>query len=182
MLGPVLRGQRVTLGPIGPEHLPAYCAWLADPEVTRFLGRDNPPSLRDEQEWFDRVAASPTDVVWGLFADDRHIGGTGLHQIDWRHRRATSGIFIGDKARWGQGIGGEAMQLRTRYAFDRLGLEKVVTKAFEANVASRRGLERAGYRTVGVHRRHFFRDGRWSDVWLAELLREDWLRLVGRAP
>ena len=68
------------------------------------------------------------------------------------------------------------MRLRTAYAFEQLGLEKVFTAAFVGNTASRRAMERVGYREVGVHRRHFFRHGRWHDLWVAELLREDWER------
>jgi peptide/nickel transport system substrate-binding protein len=56
-------------------------------------------------------------------------------------------------------IATEAMQLRTRYAFEELGLEKLITNVDEDNPASRRALERVGYRTVGLHRRHRFRGG-----------------------
>jgi [ribosomal protein S5]-alanine N-acetyltransferase len=174
MLGPTLVGRNVTLGPLAPEHLGDYCRWFADPEVTRYLHRNNPPSLREEQEWFDRVVASESEVVWGLFAEGQHIGSVGLSQISWRHRRATSGTLIGDKGWWGRGIATEAMGLRTRYAFEELGLEKLTTTVDEANQASRRALERAGYRTVGTYRRHRFRAGVWADVWIGELLRADW--------
>jgi ribosomal-protein-alanine N-acetyltransferase len=174
MLGPTLVGERVTLGPLGPEHLDSYCRWFADPDVTRYMKRNTPPSLREEQEWFDRVAGSDSDVVWALFAAEAHIGSIGIHQINWRHRRAITGTVIGDKTRWGRGIATEAMRLRTRYAFDELGLAKLITHVAEPNVASRRALERVGYRTVGVYRRHEFRHGAWLDVWIGELLREDW--------
>jgi len=176
MLGPTLTGQSVTLGSMAPEHLENYCRWFADPEVTRYLARDTPPSLREEQAWFDRVVASESDVVWGLFAEGQHIGSTGLHQIAWRHRRALTGTLIGDKTWWRRGIATEAMRLRTRYAFEELGLglEKLITQVVDGNVASRQALERVGYRTVGVHRRHEFRHGRWFDVWIGELLREEW--------
>ena len=42
--------------------------------------------------------------------------------------------------------------------------------------ASIRALEKAGYRQSGVMRQEFFRDGRWHDVWMGEVLREDWER------
>jgi [ribosomal protein S5]-alanine N-acetyltransferase len=174
MLGPTLVGRSVALGALYPEHLGDYCRWFADPEVTRYLPRDSPPSLREEQEWFDRIVASRTEVVWALFADGQHIGSIALSQIDWRDRRALTGILIGEKSWWGRGVATEAMQLRTRYAFEELGLEKLITNVDEDNEASRRALERVGYRTVGVYRRHHFRRGTWADVWIGELLRADW--------
>jgi [ribosomal protein S5]-alanine N-acetyltransferase len=175
VLGPDLLGQVVRLGPLLPEHLPSYCRWFADPEVTAYLLRDHPPTLAEEQEWYDRVSRGDGDVIWAVFAGDQHIGGAGLHQIDWRNRRAISGTLIGERSFWGRGIATDAMRLRTRYAFDQLGLEKLITHVIEGNTASRRALERVGYRTVGIHRHHEFRRGAWHDAWVGELLRDDWL-------
>jgi [ribosomal protein S5]-alanine N-acetyltransferase len=176
MLGPTLTGRLVTLAPIQPQHLPNYCRWFADPEITAYIEDDTPRSLKQQEERFERVAHSETDVVWAILAEDRHVGGTGLFQIHWQSRHAKSGILIGEKDCWGRGYATEAMRLRTAFAFEQLGLEKVWTTAFLENVASRRALERVGYREVGVHRRHCFRHGHWHDLWVSELLREDWER------
>jgi diamine N-acetyltransferase len=66
------------------------------------------------------------------------------------------------------------MQLRTRYAFRELNLHKLVTEVDTENEASRKALERNGYRTVGVRRQQSFREGKWKDRWLGEVLRSDW--------
>src|SRR6266571_2980560 len=124
MLGPTLVGSTVTLAPIKPEHLENYCRWFADQEVTRFLTRDTPPTLKDEETWFERVSRSEQDVIWGLYVDDVHIGSTGIHQIDWRNRRGITGILIGDRTWWGRGVARDSHGLRTRYAFEELGLAK----------------------------------------------------------
>jgi RimJ/RimL family protein N-acetyltransferase len=176
MLGPILVGSRVTLAPIKPEHLEHYIQWFADPQVTRFLARDAPPTPKEEEEWLESVGRSDKDVIWGLFAQEEHIGSTGIHGINWRSRHAVTGTLIGDRSWWGRGIATESMELRNRYAFEELGLEKLVTHVFEGNTASRRALEHVGYLTVGVHRRHEYRNGVWWDVWIGELLREEWLR------
>ena len=52
------------------------------------------------------------------------------------------------------------MALRTRYAFEELGLEKVMTTVVEGNTASRRALEKVGYQTVGIYRHQEFRHNR----------------------
>jgi RimJ/RimL family protein N-acetyltransferase len=44
----------------------------------------------------------------------------------------------------------------------------------DGNEASRRALERVGYRQCGVRRRHFLVDGEWRDAWLGEILRDEW--------
>jgi len=182
MLGPTLTGQLVTLAPLKPEHLDHYVDWFADPAVTQYLAQDLVFTLKQEEEWLDRISRSTSDVAWGLFAEGQHIGGTAISQINWRSRHAITGTVIGDKSWWGRGIASEAMALRTRYAFEELGLEKLVSTVFEGNPASRRALEKVGYQTVGIYRHHEFRHNRWWDVWIGELLREDWLaRAEGRA-
>jgi ribosomal-protein-alanine N-acetyltransferase len=175
MLGPTLLGQRIRLAAIAPEHLPDYCRWFSDLEVMRFLSRDTPPTLRQEEEWLDHVSRSETDVVWGIFADEQHIGSIGIHRINWRNRRASTGTLIGDKRWWGRGIAGEAMRLRTAYAFEELGLDKLITQVFSGNVASRKALESVGYQTVGLYRHHEFRQNQWWDMWIGEVLRDDWI-------
>jgi RimJ/RimL family protein N-acetyltransferase len=51
-----------------------------------------------------------------------------------------------------------------------------MTEVFVGNQASRRALEKNGYRTIGTSRDHFFTRGAWHDIWLGEVLREDWER------
>ena len=175
MLGPTMEGTLITLAAIEPEHLPLAVGWSRDRAGMRYLGFTQPLSMADEDRWYERVAASQTDVVWSILREGRCIGSTGLHSIDWRNRRAVSGIWIGDTAQHGQGLGREAMRLRTAYAFEELNLEKVLTDILDENVRSKRAAISAGYRQCGLRRRHVFREGRWLDEWLGEILREDWL-------
>jgi len=72
------------------------------------------------------------------------------------------------------------MRLRTRHAFRELNLDKLMTEVFMDNPASRKALEKNGYRMVGVHRHHFFAGGNWHDVWVGEVLREDWEKAQDR--
>jgi RimJ/RimL family protein N-acetyltransferase len=179
MLGPILFGERVRLGAPDTTMLPTFIRWLADPDVSRYLGMGFPPSEAMEQEWFDRTARSEADIVWAVWATDQGdgpklIGTTGIHRIDWRNRNAITGNLIGEKSEWGKGYGSEVVALRTRYAFEQLNLEKVMTEAFTENRGSIRALEKAGYRQNGVKRRHVYRHGRWHDFWTADLLREEW--------
>jgi RimJ/RimL family protein N-acetyltransferase len=178
MFGPVIEGARVRLEPPRSEHAPAFQRWFADMEVTRFLLHRHPPSVKQEESFIESLAEDPHRVLWGIALKDSGtlIGATGLEKIDWRNREAESGIMIGDKGQWRRGHASEVMQLRTAYAFMELGLLKVWTGVWLPNHGSRRALEKAGYRQCGLMRRHFFSDGQWHDVWLAEIHREDWAR------
>ena len=179
MLGPYIHEGDVTLGPIGPQHLDNYCAWFADQDVTRYLLMILPPAAKQEQEWFDKMTDSERTIYWGIFVDGVHVGGTALEGVHWQNRNASSGTIIGDKRYWGRGIGSTSMRLRTHFAFHQLGLEKLRSAAFAENLGSRRSLEKAGYTQNGIERREIFREGRWHDIVLYELLRNDWLQMRG---
>jgi RimJ/RimL family protein N-acetyltransferase len=174
MLGPLIEGTLISLAPPEREHLANYCRWSRDLRSLRYLAIQHPLTLEMEERWFERVATAPDEVVWEIQREGRHIGSVGLHQINWRHRRATGGIWIGESTEWGKGFGAEAMALRTRYAFRVLGLHKVTTESDIENVASRRAALRAGYRECGRYRQHRYCDGSWHDVWLGEVLRDEW--------
>jgi RimJ/RimL family protein N-acetyltransferase len=82
--------------------------------------------------------------------------------------------MIGEKDQWKKGYATEAMRLRTCYAFRELNLHKLMTEVATENEASRKALERNGYQTVGIRREQTFREGKWHDRWLGEVLRADW--------
>jgi RimJ/RimL family protein N-acetyltransferase len=155
--------------------------WFEDQEVTARMKRRFPLSLEEEQEWLKRTAADPDSILWVIEYEGRAIGTTGIHFIDWANGRGKTGTIIGDKSAWGKGIAREAMQLRARFAFQELPLRKLTSSYLESNEASRRAQASAGYREVGRYRRQFFREGRWLDEVLTELMREDWEMRAGAA-
>src|SRR4051794_6203728 len=142
----------------------------------RFMPGIGPLSDSGEEEWFKRSGDDPNAITWAIEADGRVVGITGIHAIDHRHGSGESGITIGDKTMWRKGVASEAMALRTRFAFRELNLHKIRSRTFIDNEGSRRALEKAGYRQAGVLREEFYRDGRWHDVWMGEVLRDDWER------
>lgn len=174
MYGPRLVGERVTLAPPILEHADDYYRWFNDPVVVRFLHLRNPQAREQYQGFVRDRATAPDSVLWAILVGDRHIGNTSIERIDWRDRRGETSIVIGERDCWGRGYATEAMRLRTAYAFDELGLEKLTTTVFRPNEASRRGLQRAGYREVGWLRRHVYLEGTFHDVWLGEVVRDEW--------
>ena len=174
MFGPLVRGKVVTLRPPVPDDQAHWLEWLADMEVTRYLLRRNVPAAHEEDEWFKRTAEDKNGVYWSIEVEGTHVGGSGIHDIDWVNAHAMTGTAIGDKRFWRRGVGSESMALRTRYAFRELNLHKLRSSAFLANEGSKRSLLKAGYRQIGVAREEIFREGRWHDLWLCEVLREDW--------
>ena len=122
------------------------------------------------------MADSPGDVLWTMAraADGTLIGNIHLMKITWRHRHAELGYLVGEREHWGKGHATEAVELAIGYAFHELNLEKVWATVIVENEASRRALENNGFRKCALFRRDRYVEGRWHDLWVGEILREEW--------
>jgi diamine N-acetyltransferase len=178
MTNAFLVGANIYLRPVERADAPTFVGWLNDAEVTRYLLAYRPMTLRAEEDFIDR-AGEGDDVILGIVLreGDRLIGGTGLHQIDQRCRRACFGIFLGDKESWGKGYGTEATRLLLGYAFGTLNLNRVWLHAFEYNERGLRCYEKIGFRREGVLRQDTFRDGRYWDTVAMAILRDEWQKV-----
>lgn len=184
MGNPFLIGRRVQLRPIEESDAEACAAWLNHPELRDWIAGRFPMSVKDEKEWIADLSEKGPRRTIGLAierrSDKKLLGTTGLDQIDWIHRRAMTGTFIGPVAMRGKGYGTEAKGLMLDYAFGELGLNSLWAMTIESNAASRRALEKQGYVQGGLMRRAFLVKGRWEDSLYYDILREDWEALRSR--
>lgn len=171
-------GHKVRLAPLEREkHFENAIRWLNDPEVTAWtLIGDHPLTRLAEQEFFERVArASDTEVVFAIETlEEEHVGFTGIHNISFRHGVGATGTFIGRKALWGRGLGSDAIAVRSRYAFDVLGLRMLLSEIMADNIASDRALRKAGYREYGRIPARYWKRGAYRDAVLFLLTRDEW--------
>ena len=165
-------GEKVRLVPLDKaRHLDNAMAWLNDPEITAWtLVGDWPVGRLAEEAWFDEMSRlAPIGLADKVtFAVEtqagEHIGFSGLHAIDWQNRVATTGTILGRRDLWGQGYGSDAARVRTRHAFEVLGLRMLLSEVMADNAGSIRMLQKAGYREVGRIPRRIWKRGAFRDV------------------
>lgn len=175
-----LRGDKARLVPVDKRlHMDNALRWMNDPEVTQYLLLVMGVTPGMEEQWMDRVQKRDVEYVWAIMDDqNRHIGFTGIHGIDWRLRLGTTGTVIGEKSAWGKGYGTDVMRIRTRFAFEILNLHRLQSEARIDNIASQRALEKVGYKREGVARKKLYYGGRWYDTILYAILDEDYFARV----
>ena len=164
-------GEKVRLVPLDKgRHAANVQAWMSDPDVTEtILSGDMPLTRAAEDEFFDKMCAAPdahpSDILFAVETlGGEHVGICGLHQINYRHGVAVSGIIIGASGARGHGYGTDAARVRTRYAFEALGLRMLISEVFAENTASLRMLTRAGYREAARLPRRYWKRGAFRDV------------------
>lgn len=152
---PTLHSARLTLAPLGDEHLEDEVALDADPEVMRYLtGRAR---TRDEvvAQHAGRVErghlvdglgfwAGTVDgefVGWWILAPGTGPDGAtvrGVAELGYRVRRVW----------WRRGLASEGSRLLLRHGFETLGLAAVYAETMAVNVGSRAVMAAVGLRHV----------------------------------
>ncbi|MGH2437035.1 MAG: GNAT family N-acetyltransferase [bacterium] len=171
-----LQGEKVRLVPVDKRlHFENALRWMNDPEVTQTLLLTTGVTPGMEEEWMDRAQKHDTEFHWAIVDETgRHIGFTGIGGINWRLRKGYTGTVIGEKSEWRKGYGGDAMRVRTKFAFETLNLHRLESEARIDNIGSQRALEKAGYRREGIARKKLYWGGRWYDTVLYAILDEDY--------
>jgi len=181
-----IEGRTVFLRPLEPaDYGERMLRWADDREVTRYLVRGTYPLTREQHlHRYEELIASPTDLEMAIVSsdDDETVGVAGLHQIDRLARSAEFRVLIGERGRWGKGIGTEVLQLLVAYAFEVLNLNKVWLGVNEANEGAVKSYEKAGFEREGVLRQEIYRNGRYYDVVRMSILRNEYEDVMGSWP
>jgi ribosomal-protein-alanine N-acetyltransferase len=182
---PVLTGPRVVLRPPRSRDYPAW----------RELRRKSREFLKPfEPRWTDadlnrqayrmrllrgrQEARKGTDFSFLVFErtdnGDVLVGGLTISNIRRRAAQyANLGYWMGEEFA-GRGLMSEAVGVLLPYFFDTLGLHRLQAAFLPHNIASRRVLEKNGFKEEGFAENYLQIDGKWADHVLFALTRERW--------
>lgn len=133
----------------------------------------HPYTEADGRAWLDHVTAKQPGSNFAIDFQGHAVGGIGLRlKDDVETGVAEVGYWLGH-ALWGKGLGTVAVKRFTAWAFSAFDLRRIVALPFAGNVASRRVLEKAGYRLEGVLRDHVVKAGVVQDQAVYAILRRD---------
>ena len=177
---PVLKGRRIWLREYRSEDFAAIRAWVNDEATTRWMStRFWPPQTEvDTQEFLSRMLQSSHNAYNFVIADaqdESYIGQLDLFRVDWRLRQGEIGMVIGKSEMRGCGYGREALELMERFVFDQLGLERLELEVHMENQSALRCYQKAGFTLEGVKRHAYWADGRFGDVGVMSILRDEYL-------
>lgn len=132
------------------------------------------PAFRRRLRRYASELANDQSVPFFIFREGGGLMG-GLTIANIRRgvaQSATIGYWIGSPFT-GQGHMTNAVRLACKFGFDSLRLHRIEAACIPENEASRRVLEKAGFRREGYAREYLCIAGRWQDHLLHALLPED---------
>ena len=177
----MLEGERVRLRAVEKSDLPAFVGWLNDAEVRCNLKLLAPLSMGQEESWYADVLSQPVIAQpLGIEIQDGDqrilIGNISFMNINQTDRNAEVGIFIGEKHYWNQGYGTEAMRLMLQHGFETLNFERIYLRVYETNPRGLRSYEKTGFTEEGRLRNHHYLEGRYIDVIIMGILKDEWFK------
>lgn len=146
---PTLRTARLLLRAPRPEDAAALTALINDRRIAENTARiPHPYTLADADGFIAKTAPKPGELNYLLtLRDGTLIGGCGITRL--LGDVPELGYWLGVRY-WGQGYATEAARALVDYAFADLGYDKLEAGARVSNPASRRVLEKCGFKWTGV--------------------------------
>ena len=163
----MVKGQRVTIVRVQPDHIPALRALFAIPEVADAWPGDNFERLDDGLE--------EDDVVGMVVEHEGEVIGFIQYYEERDPNYRHAGIDIVLHPAWcNRGLGTDALRTLARHLFDDLGHHRIT---IDPRVTNRRAIasyRKVGFRDVGIMRQYELgNDGKWHDSLLMDLLRDE---------
>jgi [ribosomal protein S5]-alanine N-acetyltransferase len=151
--GLFLHGERVYLHRPMMDDAAKVFHWERDDEVWRYDPRR--PYSRSMTEFLPIFKRNYVHCgglqYWFIIEDEQHvpIGTITYFNVDARLGQAEIGLGLGDKTRWGQGYGPDAIATLVRYLFTFPNIVRVYAETAMANHPARRAFAKAGFVEVG---------------------------------
>lgn len=175
---PTINTSRLVLRPFSLSDAPDVQRLAGEHDIAdTTLNIPHPYEDGMAEEWIashdpEYEAGSLATFAILLRDDSQLIGAIGL-TLDREMNKGELGYWIAKQA-WNSGYATEATTAVLAYGFEDLELNRICARYFARNPASGRVMEKAGMLLEGRARQDTMRWGKYEDLVLYGILREDW--------
>lgn len=164
---PVLTTERLVLRELHVGDAEVLFALRSDPVVMEYVARPLATSITEADEFIRNAhegRANNDALVWGITlpGSDHLLGTIAFWRMMKEHHRAEIGYTLAPE-HWGKGIVSEALAAVMDHGFRVLGLHSVEANTDPRNRASRRVLEKAGFRLEALFKENWYFEGAFLD-------------------
>ncbi|MGL4656562.1 MAG: GNAT family N-acetyltransferase [Sarcina sp.] len=176
----IFTGNKVILRSYKEEDLWLAHKYINDYGITKYLALDAifPVSIDHEEEFLKKASEINSEMTYNFAIESletgEYIGGCGINKTDLKNRNCTIGIFIGDRDLWGQGYGTDSMEVLIHFIFNELNFEKIKLSLYSFNDRALKCYANLGFVEEGRLKKEIFREGKYHDVILMAMFREDY--------
>lgn len=159
----VLRPLRLRDGRTWRQVRTVNSDWLGPWEATHPAESGRPPSFAQMVRGFSREARAGRMLPFALEYEGRFAGQITVSGLHWGSLRSGHIGYWIDRRLAGRGLVPTGVAMAVDYCFFGLGLHRIEVNIRPENVASRRVVEKLGFRPEGLRARYLHIDGAWRD-------------------
>jgi len=172
-----LAGQGVQLRRHDRANYQLYARWYGDEEIWRLTSwMAEPMHEVGVKRFFEDRESSSLEDSFAIHeeGEEEPIGVISLMNINEANASADLSVIVGERKDRDKGLGTEAIRIILRYAFEKLGLNRVGLSVFEFNEAAISAYKKLGFEQEGRMQRAIRRDGEYHDAILMRILDSEW--------
>lgn len=168
-------GEKCYLSPVDTNHTEVIAKWSNDIEIAIRTGDlADMITVETQKEYLENMT---NDTGYGFYivslTDDQVIGIGRLMRINFIHRNAVLGIFIGNSENRNKGIGTEATKLLLDYGFNVLNLKNIMLETYSFNERAINAFKKCGFTEIGRRRKAILYGNQEFDLVLMDILAEE---------
>jgi ribosomal-protein-alanine N-acetyltransferase len=176
---PTIRTRRLTLRPARMSDAEDLYEYSRDPAVAKHVLWDAHTSIHQTRSYIRYLIrqyknGQPSSFVITITETGKAVGTIGFMWIQQENRSAEVGYSL-SRAYWNQGIMTEALTALLDFGFLKLNLNRIEAQHESDNPASGRVMAKAGMSFEGRLRQRVYNKGRFADVDLYSIIRQEYM-------
>ena len=169
----VIEGEGIYLRKITFEDTDNIIRWRNSDSVRSHFIDQRLFTKESHNYWLENYGIAPSEESGNGSPEKDHyipVGSVYIRDISKEHKKAEYGIFIGEDAARGRGIGSKTAKLMIRYCFETLHLHRLFLRVHADNIAAIKSYENAGFEREAYLRDDVFVNGTYKDIVLMGII------------
>jgi len=167
-----MKKNNIQIRPIKKQDLEYLNSWKNNRKIYKFLGGGfMPVSIDTQEQWLENIIDTTSNnkrFIIERVDNNKPIGLIGLYDINWIHRTAEIGLFIGDGSEQGKGYAKIAYEIIESFAKKDLNLRKIKLFVVYNNNKALSLWKSVGFSEIGKLSRERYIDGEYLDLVIME--------------
>lgn len=134
-----------------------------------------PLSLESQKEYIEK-AMSNSGPMFSFAIEEKetnkYIGGCGINGYNEKSRNVTVGLWLGEEFQ-GKGYGSDTLRSLCSHIFNEMNIHKIKLQYYKFNIKGKICYKKVGFKEEGVLREEIFRFGKYHDVIVMGLFKEE---------
>ncbi|MDA9199957.1 GNAT family N-acetyltransferase [Candidatus Pelagibacter sp.] len=141
-----------------------YVDWYKVSDVTHYSDNQYRSfTFEGQKDYVNNCLRDNNIDLYGIFDKNHHIGNILIEGLNSIHKRAEISYVVGNTEYWGKGVGCFVISQIINISKNKYQLNKLFAGVAEANIGSRKILEKNGFTLEGKRLAHLFYNGEFHN-------------------